>query len=423
MTEDFLHYLWRYKLFYTSILQTTNKQTIFVKKTGLHNKNEGPDFSNAHLEIDNQLWVGNVEIHIKSSDWYLHKHEEDVNYDAVILHVVWEHDVDIFMKNSKPLPTLELNKFVNESLLKNYNSLIYQKQNWIPCENQITSIDDFLLNNWLERLYFDRLERKSQIIKEFLQHTRYDFEATAFLLLAKNFGLKINGDAFLQMSKSIDFSVVRKVRSDEQQLMALFFGQAGFLEEDIQDTYHKNLKDNYVYLKHKYRLKPISRNLFQFFKMRPNNFPTIRLAQLVALYFKHQNLFSKLMITDHKEQFYQLFSITIHDFWKSHYTFEKSSKKAQKKLTKSFIDLILINTIIPLKFVYQKNKGDLKDEIFLNLIRQVTSEKNSVISKFSKMKVLSKNALESQSLLELKNNYCTKKRCLDCAIGNHLLKA
>jgi len=423
MTEDFLHYLWRYKLFYTSILQTTNKQTIFVKKTGLHNKNEGPDFSNAHLEIDNQLWVGNVEIHIKSSDWYLHKHEEDVNYDAVILHVVWEHDVDIFMKNSKPLPTLELNKFVNESLLKNYNSLIYQKQNWIPCENQITSIDDFLLNNWLERLYFDRLERKSQIIKEFLQHTRYDFEATAFLLLAKNFGLKINGDAFLQMAKSIDFSVVRKVRSDEQQLMALFFGQAGFLEEDIQDTYHKNLKDNYVYLKHKYRLKPISRNLFQFFKMRPNNFPTIRLAQLVALYFKHQNLFSKLMITDHKEQFYQLFSITIHDFWKSHYTFEKSSKKAQKKLTKSFIDLILINTIIPLKFVYQKNKGDLKDEIFLNLIRQVTSEKNSVISKFSKMKVLSKNALESQSLLELKNNYCTKKRCLDCAIGNHLLKA
>ncbi|MDG1398731.1 MAG: DUF2851 family protein [Polaribacter sp.] len=423
MTEDFLHYLWRYKLFYNSILQTTNKQTIFVKKAGLHNKNEGPDFSNAHLEIDNQLWVGNIEIHIKSSDWYLHKHEEDVNYDAVILHVVWEHDVDIYMKNSKPLPTLELKKFVNESLLKNYNSLIYQKQNWIPCENQITSIDDFLLNNWLERLYFDRLERKSQIIKEFLQHTRYDFEATAFLLLAKNFGLKINGDAFLQMAKSIDFTVVRKVRSNEQELMALFFGQAGFLEEDIQDPYYKTLKDDYAYLKHKYRLKPISRNLFQFFRMRPNNFPTIRLAQLVALYFKHQNLFSKLMITDHKEQFYQLFSITIHDFWKSHYTFEKSSKKAQKKLTKSFIDLILINTIIPLKFVYQKNKGDLKDEIFLNLIRQVTSEKNSVISKFSKMKVLSKNALESQSLLELKNNYCTKQRCLDCAIGNHLLKA
>ena len=300
MTEDFLHYLWRYKLFNTSILETTNKQTIFIKKGGVHNKNEGPDFLNAHLEIDNQLWVGNVEIHIKSSDWYLHKHEEDVNYDAVILHVVWEHDVDIYMKNSKPLPTLELKKFVNESLLKNYNSLIYQKQNWIPCENQITSIDDFLWNNWLERLYFDRLERKAQIIKEFLQHTKYDFEATAFLLLAKNFGLKINGDAFLQMAKSIDFSVVRKVRSDEQQLMALFFGQAGFLEEDIQDTYHKNLKDNYVYLKHKYRLKPISRNLFQFFRMRPNNFPTIRLAQLVALYFKHQNLFSKLMITDNK---------------------------------------------------------------------------------------------------------------------------
>lgn len=423
MTEDFLYYVWQYKLFSNSILQTTDKQEIVVKKTGLHNKNEGPDFLNAHLEIDNQLWVGNVEMHVKSSDWYLHKHEEDVNYDAVILHVVWEYDVAIYMKNNKSLPTLELKNVVDKNLLKNYNSLVYQKQNWIPCENQISSINDFMLNNWLERLYFERLEKKSLEIKELLQQSSFDFEAVLFQLLSKNFGLKINGDAFLQFARSLDFSVVRKVRFDENQLSALFFGQAGFLEEEFEDAYHKQLKSEYDYLKHKYNLKPIPKNTFQFFRMRPNNFPTIRIAQLASLYFKQQYLFSKLMLLHQKEQFYELFSITINNFWQTHYTFEKASKKSPKKLTKSFIDLILINTILPLKFVYEQHKNEVDEEMLLHLIQQISSEKNSIISKFSELKVLSKNAFESQALLELKNNYCTKKRCLHCAIGNHLLKS
>lgn len=423
MTEDFLYYVWQYKLFSNSILQTTDKQEIVVKKTGLHNKNEGPDFLNAHLEIDNQLWVGNVEMHVKSSDWYLHKHEEDVNYDAVILHVVWEYDVAIYMKNNKSLPTLELKNVVDKNLLKNYNSLVYQKQNWIPCENQISSINDFMLNNWLERLYFERLEKKSLEIKELLQQSSFDFEAVLFQLLSKNFGLKINGGAFLQFARSLDFSVVRKVRFDENQLSALFFGQAGFLEEEFEDAYHKQLKSEYDYLKHKYNLKPIPKNTFQFFRMRPNNFPTIRIAQLASLYFKQQYLFSKLMLLHQKEQFYELFSITINNFWQTHYTFEKASKKSPKKLTKSFIDLILINTILPLKFVYEQHKNEVDEEMLLHLIQQISSEKNSIISKFSELKVLSKNAFESQALLELKNNYCTKKRCLHCAIGNHLLKS
>ena len=422
MTEEFLYYIWQFKLFSKRDLFTTDHQEITILKSGIHNKNSGPDFLNAQLKINKQSWAGNVEMHVKSSDWYLHKHEEDVNFDAVILHIVWEYDATIFMKNNQPLPTFELKNFVDEKLLTNYNRLIYSKQNWIPCEKQIQNVPEFLINNWLERLYFERLEQKSVFIKELLAQSNYDFEAVLFQLIAKNFGLKVNGESFLQLAKSVDFSVVRKERFNEQKLTALFFGQAGFFEEDIQSEYFSSLKTEYEYLKYKYKLQPISKNNFQFFRMRPQNFPTIRIVQLAALFFTHQNLFSKLMRIDKKEDFYKLFSFDIQEFWKTHYTFESESKKSPKKLSKSFIDLLLINTIVPLKFVYLRSRGEVEEGSILHLIGQISSEKNSIIDQFSALKIKSKNALESQALIELKNNYCTKKRCLHCAIGTNLLK-
>lgn len=422
MKEEFLYYVWQYKLFSGTSLCTTDGKQILVKKTGSLNKNEGPDFLNAQIQIEHQLWVGNVEMHIKSSDWYLHKHENDANYDAVILHVVWEYDVVVFMKNNKALPTLELKKMVDKNVLQNYNHLIYQKQKWIPCENQVDLVNDFIVKNWLERLYFERLEQKSSFIKDLLKTVNFDFEAVLFLLLAKNFGLKINGEAFLNLAKSLDFAVVRKVRFNENQLTALFFGQAGFLEEEIEENYHQELKREYKYLQHKYQLQSISKNSFQFFRMRPQNFPTLRIAQFASLLFTHQNLFSKLMNISKKEDFYKVFNYKIQEFWQTHYTFEKASKKSTKKLTKSFIDLILINTILPLKFVYLKHRNELIEETFLQLIKQIKPEKNSIISKFYDLKIDAKNAMESQALLLLKNNYCTMKRCLHCAIGNNLLR-
>lgn len=422
MNEEFLYYVWKYKIFTDINLKTSDAKQVSILKTGIHNKNSGPDFLNVQLKIDEQLWAGNVEMHIKSSDWYLHKHEEDVNYDAVILHVVWEHDVAVFMKNNKPLPTLELKNFVSKELLENYNRLVYHQQKFIPCENQLTTIDDFILHNWLERLYFERLENKSTFIKDLLLDTNADFEAVLFQLLAKNFGLKVNGDAFLQLATSMDFSVVKKERFDLEQLTALFFGQAGFLEENLEEHYHQQLKEKYQYLKHKHTLKPISKNTFQFFRMRPQNFPTIRISQIASLYFTHQNLFSKLMNIQKKEEFYALFSFEVDAFWKIHYTFESESKKSSKKLTKSFVDLIIINTIIPLKFLYLQSKGEVSENGIMQLIKQVSSEKNSIISNFIDLKINPKNAMESQALLELKNNYCTKKRCLQCAIGNNLLR-
>jgi len=422
MNEEFLYYVWKYKIFTNINLQTSDAKEVAILKTGIHNKNSGPDFLNSQVKIDHQLWAGNVEMHVKSSDWYLHKHEEDSNYDAVILHVVWEHDVDIFMKNNKPLPTLALKNFVSKNLLDNYSSLVYHQQKFIPCENQLATIDEFLMNNWLERLYFERLEHKSTFIKELLLATNADFEAVLFQLLAKNFGLKVNGDAFLQLATSIDFSVIRKERFDLEQLTALFFGQAGFLEEDVAAHYHQQLKEKYRYLKHKHKLNSISKNTFEFFRMRPQNFPTIRITQLASLYFTHQNLFSKLMSIHKKEDFYALFSFEVDAFWKTHYTFESASKKSSKKLTKSFIDLLIINTIIPLKFVYLQSRGAVDNNEIMQLIKQVSSEKNSIISNFSALEIKAKNAMESQALLELKNNYCTKKRCLQCAIGNSLLR-
>ena len=311
---------------------------------------------------------------------------------------------------------------VEDTLLKNYKNLFSSQLRWIPCQGQIHTIDSFTFSNWKERLFFERLENKSDLIYSLLENTNNDYEAVLFQLLAKNFGLKVNGESFLQLAISIDFSIIRKERFDAQKLAGLLFGQAGFLEEDIQHEYHSLLKKEYNYLKHKYNLHPIANKQFSFFRMRPSNFPTIRIAQLVSLFYKHQNLFSLLMKIEKLADFYDLFSIEIHDFWKTHYTFKTHSKKSAKKISKAFIDLLLINTIIPLKFQYLKERGGVDEENMLKLIQQIKPEKNAIISKFSELKIIAKNAFETQSLLELKNNYCKPKRCLDCAIGNYLLK-
>ena len=421
MNEDFLHYVWKYQLFSVHDLKTTSKEDVVILKVGTHNYNSGPDFLNAQLKLDDQLWVGNVEIHLKSSDWYAHHHEIDENYDAVILHLVWEDDATVYMKNNKPLPVLVLKDFVFATALNNYRNLFSAKQNWIPCEKEISTVDNFTIDNWKERLFFERLELKSIEINRVLSDNQNDFEAVLFQLLAKNFGLKVNGEVFFSLSKSFDFSILRKVSLDETQLAALLFGQAGFLEEVVEDDYHQQLKTAYNYLQHKYNLEPIAKVQFSFFRMRPPNFPTIRIAQLITLYHLHQNLFSKMMQIETLKGFYDLFEIDVHPFWKTHYTFDKVSKTSPKKLTKSFVDLLLINTIVPLKFLYQKNRGEVNEMGFLSILKKIKPEKNSIISKFNEIEILSKNAYETQALLELKNNYCAKKRCLQCAIGVRLL--
>lgn len=422
MKEKFIHYLWQYKLLDLDNLVSTAGENIIIVNSGTYNTNAGPDFLNASVQINNQLWYGNIEIHLKSSDWYAHHHEKDVNYDAVILHVVYENDVEIFMSNNKTLPTLELKRKIDKRLLQNYQKLFSKELRWISCEKQIKDVDTFIINNWLERLFFERLEEKSKQIQELLTKTNHDYEAVLFQLLAKNFGLKVNNEAFLKLGQSFDFSILRKVRFKEEVLQALLFGQGGFLEENIENEYYEELQREYQFLQHKYDLQPLANRNFQFFRMRPHNFPTIRIAQLGALYHKHQNLFSKVLNIEQLEVFYKLFEVKLPSFWKNHYTFAKESNNNSKRLTRSFIDLIIINTIIPLKFLYFKNRGTFRDESFLNLMKEIIPEKNSIISKFIEKGITVNSAYHTQALLQLKNMYCNKKRCLDCAIGTHLIK-
>lgn len=421
MKEDFLHYLWKFKKFDTLNLKTFNGEDITIVNVGQYLELSGPDFFNSQIIIGDQKWAGNVEIHIKSSDWYVHHHERDAAYENVILHVVWEHDTEIFRKNNSEIPVLELKNYVDRETIDNYKSLMTPKS-WIFCENQINEVDEFALKNWMERLFFERLERKSKPIFELLEQTNNDWEAVLFCLLAKNFGLNTNGETFLKIAQSIPFSIIRKESFEVENLEALLFGNAGLLDLEKEDNYFKDMKFRYFYLLHKYQIEKKIVEPVAFFKHRPDNFPTIRLSQLANLYHFHQNLFSKTSTLSTLKSIYETFEVGSSAYWQNHYQFDKESPKKNKKLSKSFIDLIIINTIIPLQFAYARSQAKEVSEDLINLLSEVSSEKNTIIDKFSSFGLKSKNAFETQSLLQLKNEYCNKKRCLECAIGMELLK-
>lgn len=421
MKEDFLHYLWKFKKFDTLNLKTVNGQEIIIISVGQYLEQAGPDFFNAQLIIGNQKWAGNVEIHLKSSDWYIHHHEKDAAYENVILHVVWEHDTEVFRKDNTEIPVLELKNYIETGTLSNYQSLITPKS-WIFCERQLEGFDGFVLNNWQERLFFERLERKSKPIYELLEGTNNDWEAVLFCLLAKNFGLNTNGELFLNIAKSIPFSIIRKESFEVENLEALLFGNAGLLDSENEDNYSENLKFRYFFLLHKYQMSKTNYEQVQFFKHRPDNFPTIRLSQLANLYHIHQNLFSKVSSVTSVKSIYELFQVSTSVYWQNHYQFDRESPKKIKKLSKSFIDLIIINTIIPIQFAYAKSLGKEISEELIQLLNEVAPEKNSIIEKFGSFGIKSKNSFDTQSLLQLKNEYCSKGKCLECAIGMELLK-
>lgn len=421
MQESFLHYVWQFKKFDTTILKTTSGEAISLLNNGQHNLNAGPDFFNAQLKIQDQLWAGNVEIHIKSSDWYVHNHEMDPAYDNVILHVVYEHDTDIFRKDNSMIPTLELKDLIYKNVFQNYQKLLMAPHKWINCENDFADVDDFVMSNWLERLYIERLERKSRGINVLLESSKNDWEGVLFKLLAKNFGLKVNGDAFFSMSNSFDFSIVRKMQSQAFQLEALFFGQFGLLDKNIENAYYSNLSKEYHFIKQKFNLSNDQVVPLQFFRLRPPNFPTIRLSQLAMLYHQHSSLFTKIVTAQTIEDLYELFQITSSEFWNTHFTFEKTSKFSKKSLSKSFIDLLLINTILPLRFCYQQHQGQNAADSSLLMAQNIASEQNAIIKAFNNLRPVSNSALTSQALIQLKTEYCDKNRCMSCAIGNSLL--
>ena len=327
MREDLLHYIWKNKKLPVENLATTKNETISLVDVGLHNHLAGPDFSNAKIRIGGQLWAGNVEIHLKSSDWFAHHHEMDPNYNNVILHVVWEDNMPIFRKDSSEVPTLELKNYISKPLLDAYHKL-FDKSNvkFINCERELKSVDGFLFQNWLERLYFERLERKSNLILDLLEKSKNDWEQVLFVLLLRNFGSKVNGDSFFSMAQSLDFSVLRKVQNNLFQLESVLFGMARLLKDDsVVDGYYIDLKKEYDFLKNKFDLSDKEVLPPQFYGLRPPNFPTIRLSQLANLYACRQNLFRQLIEADSVSKIRTLLEISASAYWNDHYVFGKLS--------------------------------------------------------------------------------------------------
>ncbi|MFV8224702.1 DUF2851 family protein [Christiangramia aquimixticola] len=420
MKEEFLYFLWKFKKFGTEALKTSAGQPISIFDPGTRNLNSGPDFFNARIQIGDQLWAGNVEMHINSSDWYLHHHQLDPNYENVILHVVWNHDEDVFRKNSTAIPVLELSRLVKPFVLHNYLNLLETAHNSLNCEQDFPEFDQFKMDRWLERLYFERLEKKAKILKELFDKTANDWEATCFVFLCQSFGLNINGENFKAIAQSFDFKIWRKLKPDLFSLEALLLGQAGLIKGE--DKYALDLRKEFEYLKVKYQLCYELQQKPEFFRLRPDNFPSIRLAQIAALYHFHDNLFQRIIDAKDVNSINEIFKVEVSDYWKTHYNFSTPHKPRNKKLSKKFIDLLIINFVIPLKFVYANYIGaDVNSEIS-DLLRFIKKEDNSIVKLYNQIRPgTAVNALQSQALVQLKREYCDRNNCLQCELGASIL--
>jgi len=422
MQEDLLHFVWKYQKLPQGAIEGSKGEKIQIQSPGTHNHIAGPDFFNAKIEIDRQLWAGTVEVHTKASDWYAHGHETDPNYNNVILHLVWEDDVQVFRKDNSIIPTLELKNLISQSVLNSYQQLLHTSKNkFINCEQDFASVDEVILNNWLERLYIERLEKKSALIFDLLKKSKNDWEKVLFCLLMKNFGLNIKGDAFLSIAIKYDFAIIRKVSNDVLRLESLLFGSAQLLNSDCTDGYYLNLKREFAFLSNKFQLANENGVSPDFFGLRPNNFPTIRLSQIANLYYKNPTIFNRVIKAKSVVELQTIFETSASSYWDNHYTFGKESKKRKKKLTKEFINLLIINTIIPIKFCYANYKGVENSGELIQLISTIKPEKNSIVTKFDRIGLKTSSALESQSKIQLYKQYCFKNRCLQCAVGVSLL--
>ncbi|WP_333662595.1 DUF2851 family protein [Chishuiella changwenlii] len=423
MKEFFLHYIWKFNLFSREDLQTFHGDFLDILKVGKINSNAGPDFTEAEIIIGDKLWIGSVEIHVNSSDWNLHQHTDDLAYQNVILHVVWNHDCEIDILRQRNVQTLILQDFVKPEIVFNYQNIIQSKIKLIHCENLLSEIDLNQFSFWFERLLIERFEEKTTVILDVLAKNKNNWEETLFKSLATNFGLKVNVEAFEIWSNSFDFKILQKIQFNPLKVEALFFGQAGFLEDNIENDYYKVLKTEYHFLKNKYKLEAVSNQIFRFSKMRPIGFPTIRLAQLSAIYSNYQNLFSLIIKQNDLKSFYQTFEkIQLNPFWENHYTFKNESKFLIKTISKDKINNLLINTIIPLRYAYERSNDEVEIDFYLELLDQIKAESNSILDEYERIGFKNKSAKDSQQLIQLKKRYCSEKKCLNCAIGHQILR-
>jgi hypothetical protein len=416
MIEEFLHYIWKYRLAYYP-----EYDHIEVFHPGFHNTDSGPDFFNARIKIDETLWSGNVEIHIFSSDWNKHGHQHDKAYDNVILHVVYQHDEEVRNSNGIIIPVLELKGKFDENMYVRYKYMLSNNDR-IPCEKMIKDIDMKKVSSWLDRMMTERLEKKSASIRQLLVKNGNNAEETFYQLMARSFGSRINALPFELMAKSLPLQYLAKHKSNLLQIEALIFGQAGMLDNNFSDEYPLKLKREYQYLRKKLSLVPVDPAIWKFLRLRPYNFPTIRLAQFAMLVYNSSALLSKLIDAAEPHDIYRLLTVSASSYWDDHFLFDKSAKRIVKKLSSDAVNLIIINALVPFMFVYGRHLARPEiSEKALALLENVPGEKNTVTELWNKLGFITENAFTTQALLELKTSYCDLKKCLNCSIGNMIL--
>jgi hypothetical protein len=422
MNEAFLHYIWQYQYFEKNNFRTTSGEPVTILQCGFKNTNAGPDFLNAKIKIGDVVWIGHVEIHINSSEWIDHRHHVDSAYENVILHVVWKENQSILQKDGAALPTAELKGRVSDDLLLRYRKLINQPDT-IPCAHHLPNVEEIKKLAMIDKALVERLETKSLAIQERFEKNGSDWEQTAYQILCKNFGFKINSPSFERLSEILPYKVLQK-HDQLVQVEALLFGQAGFLDEQKNDDYFRLLKREYAILGKKYLLddRRMNRSQWRFLRLRPANFPTIRLAQLAALVVNGKNMFSKIVDATSYQDLLEMFSFTQSEYWQTHYRFDHPTGEGISGMGRASIDNVIINTAIPLMVAYGKAKDDQRYlDHAISLMQQIPAEENVITKRWNEQHMLSSTAADSQGLIELFNNYCMKKRCLDCNIGFSIL--
>lgn len=424
MKEEFLHYLWKYSLYDQDRLFDKDNNQIIVINPGEYNRDSGPDFFNARISIGGTIWAGNVEIHTRSSHFDIHGHQHDPAFNNVILHVVAENDKMVFNSAGDEILTVEL-KF-DQLLLERYTQLVNNPY-VIACQDDIRKLDSILISHWLNALLVERLESKSESILKIFNSTGSDWDETFYRLLTRYFGFRVNTEPFEMLAASLPFRIIRKHTDNIFQIEALLFGTAGLLEpglfrEALSDEYYRQLEKEFAILSAKYSIKPMHGWLWKFSRLRPSNFPTVRLSQLAAMLATSGGLFSRVLETGNIKQIKELFEVTASAYWDDHFVFGKKSRSVTKSTGSQASDILLINAVIPLLFVYgQSRDNQIIVEKSLIFLEDIDAEDNIIISEWKEAGIQAESAFYSQALIQLRNEYCRKRRCLDCRIGNKII--
>jgi hypothetical protein len=424
MKEEFLHYLWKYGLYDQKRLKDSEQNEITVLNPGEYNRDSGPDFFNARISIGGTVWAGNIEIHTKASHFDLHGHQNDPAFNNVILHVVAENDKQIFNSRGEEIPAAEIS--FDPVYYEKYISLVNNPY-IIACQDFIHSTDSILLRHWLSALMIERLQAKSESILKIFSDTGNDWEETFYRVLTRYFGFRVNTEPFEMLASALPFRIIRKHSDNIFQIEALLFGTAGLLDtglfrEAIHDEYYKNLIKEYNILSAKYSLRPLHGWIWKFARLRPSNFPTVRLSQLAVMLSVTGGLFSRVLEATEISNVRGLFEVAATSYWMDHFVFGKKSRSFTKHTGAQAADLLLINSVIPMIFVYGQQRDCQEiSERAISFLEKIPPEENSIISEWETSGIISESAFYSQALIQLRNEYCKRRRCLDCRIGSKII--